>query len=73
MKDQCMEMAKEALEQKPEVYGHLVAPDSLLRFLVARDFNLVKAVDMFKKSLAWRLEFQPESITPESIQDLLMT
>ena len=72
MKEQCFDFAKESLEQSPEVVSHMLAPDSLLRFLVAREFSLENSVDMFKKSLEWRLKFEPEKITVDSIKDLLM-
>lgn len=48
-----------------------MAPDGIIRLLVARDFNVEKALEMFKKWVNWRLEFNVDSIDPNSIKHLL--
>ncbi|TNV76633.1 hypothetical protein FGO68_gene711 [Halteria grandinella] len=45
----------------------------LWKFLWARDFDVPKAIEMYKKSLAWRLDFKPDEITAESIKPILMS
>ena len=46
----------------------MIAPESIIRFLIAREYNLEKSLDMFQKSVQWRLEYKPHEITPESVR-----
>jgi hypothetical protein len=49
-----------------------LAPDGLIRFLRARDWNDSKAFEMFTKWVTWRLDFKAEQIDPASISSLLI-
>jgi hypothetical protein len=45
----------------------------LIRYLIARDWDLNKAEDMLNESLQWRRDFKPHEITPESIAEEAQT
>lgn len=77
MRDECWKFVKEKLgdehyKGEESLLKH-ASPSNLYRFLTAREFNVAKAVEMYKSSLVWRLEYKPEEITAESIKPILMT
>ena len=44
-------------EETKNSIDQFLSIDTCYRFLVARDFNLPKALEMIVKSIAWRLEY----------------
>lgn len=79
MKLECQQHALKILVQddipsdRDAVLWKYARPIELYRFLWARDFDVPKAIEMYKKSLAWRLDFKPDEITAESIKPILMS
>jgi hypothetical protein len=49
-----------------------MAPDGIVRLLVAREYKVNQAYEMFKKWVNWRLEFKADMIDPMSIKPLLI-
>ncbi len=50
-----------------------LAPDTLQRFLYAREFKIKETYEMYKNSVQWNIEYKPEEIQAESIKGLLMS
>jgi len=48
-------------ENNEMVHRFFLAPDTLTRFLYARDFNLAKAFDMYSKSMVRYKQFNNDS------------
>jgi len=54
--------------------GNLTLDDKyIMRFLIARDFDLKKAFKMFETHLAWRDEMMPSQITSEDLPNVFNT
>jgi hypothetical protein len=56
-----------------EEYALYINDDALTRFLVARDYDEVKAFNMWSQWTDWRLQYQPDKILPKHIKNELKT
>ena len=59
MKEKCVVFVHEKVE-RVESHDKLLAPDGLVRVLVAREYNVAKASEMYQKWVNWRLEFKAD-------------
>ena len=59
MKEKCTSYVTLKVESE-ESREKLIAPDGLHRLLLAREFVVPKAVEMFQKWVDWRLEFKAD-------------
>lgn len=50
--------------------GHFLSDATLLRFTRARDCKPAKALEMLEACLAWRLDYRPQSIKQDEIEDI---
>ena len=50
----------------------MLAADGLIRLLVAREFKVEAAYEMFTKWVEWRMDFKADQIYPNSIRSLLL-
>lgn len=58
--------------ENQSAHGKFMAPDGIVRLLVAREYKVDQAYEMFKKWVNWRLEFKADMIDPMSIKPLLI-
>mmetsp|Transcript_11742 Transcript_11742/g.19145 ORF Transcript_11742/g.19145 Transcript_11742/m.19145 type:complete len:298 (-) Transcript_11742:77-970(-) len=69
-KEKCLE-EKWTCKELEQGLGNFKLDDQyLLRFLIARDYNVDKAADFLKKHLEWRDEMMPSQITKEDLPNL---
>ena len=50
----------------------MLAPDGLNRMLIARDYSVSKAFEMYQKWVDWRIDFKADQIDPNSVRHLLL-
>ena len=60
-------------DQLEAAHKKFLEPDTLQRFLYAREFKIKETFDMYKNSVQWNTDYKPQEIQPESIKGLLMS
>jgi hypothetical protein len=77
----CIDLAKKCLDHvsskkisvEDEEIKFYINDEALLRFLTARDFDDVKAFNMWAQWAEWRIQYRPEKIMPKDIKNELMS
>jgi len=49
-----------------------LATDSMIRFFIARDYDVEASVEMHLTWVRWMLEFKADKLDPESIRGMLL-